>query len=138
MTRHHVVERAVDSANVWLHDLETTWGVDDRDRTVAALRAVLHVLRDRLPIEETAHLSAQLPVLVRGLFFEGWQPSHQPARLHRDEVLVRIAHEAGLLFVDEAEAACRAVARVLWAHTTDGVMSHVVAVLPDDVGDLFR
>jgi uncharacterized protein (DUF2267 family) len=137
MTRHHVVERAVDGANVWIHDLETSWGIDDRDRAVAALRAVLHVLRDRLPIEETAHLSAQLPVLIRGLFFEGWQPSHQPARLHREEVLVRIAREAGLLWEDEAQEACRAVAQVLWNHTTEGVMSHVLAVLPVDLVDLF-
>jgi uncharacterized protein (DUF2267 family) len=137
MTRHHVVDRAVDSANTWIHDVEQAWGVDDRDRAVAALRAVLHVLRDRLPIDEMAHFSAQLPVLVRGLFFENWQPAHQPAHLHRDDVLLRIAREAGLLFLDEAQTACRAVASVLWDHTGEGTMTHVVEVLPKDLVDLF-
>jgi uncharacterized protein (DUF2267 family) len=137
MTRHHVVDRAVDSANSWIHDVEQAWDVDERDRAVAALRAVLHVLRDRLPIEEMAHLSGQLPVLVRGLFFEGWQPSHQPVHLHREEVLIRVAREAGLLFVDEAQTACRAVAQVLWERTSEGTMAHVVSVLPEDLVDLF-
>jgi uncharacterized protein (DUF2267 family) len=137
MSRHDVVDRAVASTNVWIHDIEQAWDVEDRGRAVAALRAVLHILRDRLPVDEMAHFSAQLPVLVRGLFFEGWQPAHQPAPLHRDEVLYRIAREAGLLFVDEAQTACRAVAQVLWNRTGDGIMGKVVAVLPDDLADLF-
>jgi uncharacterized protein (DUF2267 family) len=42
---------------------------------------MLHALRDRLPPEIAVHLSAQLPMLVRGIYYEGWKAderSHGP------------------------------------------------------------
>jgi uncharacterized protein (DUF2267 family) len=133
----HFVLRAADTANTWVHDVSLAWGVGDRDRCVAALRANLHLLRDRLPLEDMAHFAAQLPVLIRGLFFEGWRPTHQPQRIHRTEALERVRDEAGLDTIDDALLAVRAVSQVLWKHTSDGVMTKVVGTLPVDLVDLF-
>ena len=46
-------------------------GTDDRQDAYRAVRGVLHTLRDRLPVEESAQLAAQLPTLLRGVFYEG-------------------------------------------------------------------
>jgi uncharacterized protein (DUF2267 family) len=137
MTHHRFLDHAVQGASIWIRDVGSAWGVSDEERCVAALRATLHALRDRLPIDEAAHLAAQLPVLVRGMYFEGWVPSRTPARMHRRDLLERIRHDAGLETVDEAAFAARAVSQVLWKHTTEGAMAHVIGVLPIDLTEVF-
>lgn len=36
------------------------------------LRTILHALRDRLTAHEPAQFGAQLPMLIRGLYYVGW------------------------------------------------------------------
>jgi uncharacterized protein (DUF2267 family) len=74
--------------------LRETAGLADRPAAYRALRATLHALRDRLTVEEVAQLGAQLPILVRGVYYEGWNPTGKPLKLrHKEEFLARIAHE---------------------------------------------
>ena len=58
--------------NVWLNELMRGLNWDDKQRAYRLLRATLHALRDRLTAHETVHLGAQLPMLIRGLYYEGW------------------------------------------------------------------
>ena len=63
----------------WVDRLEDQLGWHDRRRTLALLRGVLHAIRDFLTPDEAADLAAQLPVLLRGVFYEDWVPSRTPA-----------------------------------------------------------
>lgn len=78
-----VFDRTLQATNIWLDEVmqEADWA--DRHKAYSALRVVLHALRDRLPVDEASHLSAQLPMLLRGVFFEGWHPAGTPVRLRR-------------------------------------------------------
>src|SRR3979409_215181 len=85
----------VDKTNRILHEIEEAfgWPKERRNQSYAALRGVLHALRDRLTVEETAQLAAQLPMLVRGLYYEGWDPTSVPMKLSREEFLERVRRD---------------------------------------------
>jgi uncharacterized protein (DUF2267 family) len=85
----------VDKTNRVLKSIEQRhgWPKERRNQSYGALRAVLHALRDRLTVEETAHLAAQLPMLIRGVYYTGWDPSRVPVKMHRDEFLARVRRE---------------------------------------------
>jgi uncharacterized protein (DUF2267 family) len=42
------------------------------------LGAVLRGVRDRIPLDLAAHLGAQLPLLVRGAYYDQFRPSELP------------------------------------------------------------
>src|SRR5207302_7966616 len=75
-----VFDRTVHTTNRWLQELTGLLDGGSRHDAYVTLRATLHALRDRLPIEETAELAAQLPMLVRGFYYEGWDPTGKPVR----------------------------------------------------------
>lgn len=58
----------------WITELDDMIGWEDKDRSFRVLRATLHELRDILSVEEAAQLSAQMPLIIKGLFFEEWNP----------------------------------------------------------------
>src|SRR5271166_430754 len=78
-TQVAALDHTVQQTNVWLKRLGEELHIDDRHVAYSALRAVLHVLRDRLTAEQAVHLGAQLPLLVRGLYYEGWRLTDRPA-----------------------------------------------------------
>ena len=75
-----VFDKTVQESNLWLKDLMERLGTYDRHHAYSTLRAVLHGLRDRIGPESAAHLGAQLPMLLRGLYYEGWDPRASRAR----------------------------------------------------------
>ena len=127
-----VIERTVSKTNEWLERLCREMNNDDRQHAYVLLRAVLHTLRDRIGPEVSVHLAAQLPLLVRGIFYEGWDPKATPQKLTLDEFINRVECEANLRSAAEAASGARAVMQVLWDELAPGTMDHVIAVLPDE------
>ena len=69
-------DESLHHTNSWLKDIMEDLGWADRPAAYSALRASLHALRDRLTIEEGAHLAAQLPLMLKGVFYDGWKPAN--------------------------------------------------------------
>lgn len=76
-----VFDTTVQETNGWLNLVEARLPPCGKQDAYQALRTVLHVLRDRLPEEGVLGLSAQLPMLMRGFFLEGWRPG-APLKIH--------------------------------------------------------
>ena len=132
-----VFDQTLQKTNIWLKEVGDELG-PDRQRAYHALRAVLHTLRDRLTVEEAAHLSAQLPLLVWGIYFEGWHPAHKPTtERSRDDFLARV--EARLQGVEpiNPETATRAVFRVLEQNVTASELAHVKDTMPKALQSLW-
>src|SRR5919204_6184474 len=72
-----VFDKTLQTTNIWLNEIMDDLG-PDRKIAYRALRAVLHALRDRLTVDEAAQLGAQLPLMIRGLFFDMWHPAGKP------------------------------------------------------------
>lgn len=85
-------ETSLDKTNLILKDIEQAygWPKERRNQSYLALRTVLHLLRDRLPVEESAQFAAQLPMVLRGIYFEGWDPTVVPVKMGREEFLERV------------------------------------------------
>jgi uncharacterized protein (DUF2267 family) len=124
-------DRSLHKSNEWLKDLMEKLGTDDRRYAYRVLRAYFHVLRDRLTVDEAAQLAAQLPHLLRGVFYDGWDPSKTP-ETYRDleTFLSRLAERAQLEGPDEAAAAARAVTEVLRERISEGEFEDVMQILP--------
>lgn len=139
MTEPLFIRHSVEKAHIWLNDVADALGTEDRDDAYHALRAVLHTLRDRLAVNEVAQLAAQLPILVRGIFYEGWKPSRTPMTYRDvDTFLEKVGAELGSHGETEASFAVTAVSRVLAAHVSEGELDDVRAELPADLRALFE
>jgi uncharacterized protein (DUF2267 family) len=129
-------DSTLQTTNVWLHEIMHRMGWVDKPRACHALRAVLHALRDHLPVDGAAALAAQLPLLIRGIFFEGWHPAGKPVKARKkDDFLAHVA--AG--FADGAadpEEVTRAVLAVLAYHVSAGELAHVERLLPREIRSL--
>jgi uncharacterized protein (DUF2267 family) len=98
---------------------------------------VLHEIRDRLPMPQTAHLGAQLPTLLRGVYYDGWSPSTKGSKEHREEFLLKVAAELepGLNLSAEAVATC--VFRVISEKVDVGEVRQIVQTMPKDMQTLW-
>jgi uncharacterized protein (DUF2267 family) len=128
----------VDKANKLLKEIEEAygWPKDRRKQSYAALRGVLHPLRDRLSVEESAQFAAQLPTLVRGIYYEGWQPSETPMKMDREEFFARVRQEFPYAIEGGTEQLVRTVLRALQRHVSTGEWDDLKANLPKSLADV--
>ena len=75
MTGLDVFDRTLQKSHEWLDDIRYELDFSERKQAYRALRSTLHGLRDCLTSEDAAHRGAQLPMLIRGLYYEGWNPA---------------------------------------------------------------
>jgi uncharacterized protein (DUF2267 family) len=136
-TQHlEVLETTVQKTHQWIDSLAEAAHLDSHT-AYQALRAVLQTLRDRLPAPEAAHFSAQLPLLVRGIFYEGYRPTEVPESLSRQEFLDRIAEKiVSNRLVDPVDAANQVFA-LLERFMGCGELEKIGLVLPLELRSLF-
>lgn len=133
MTKAAVLDTSLQRAHEWLHEIGGELGFDNERAAYAALRATLHAVRDRLPVELVAHLGAELPLLVRGIYYDGWHPS--AARLksaHDADFFDSIGGELlGHDELEDVEAVAGAVLRVIDRRIAPGQIEHVRDAMPE-------
>ncbi len=132
-------DSTIQTTNNWLHDLKERLAWQESQKAYHALRAVLHALRDRLPVENAASFAAQLPMLVRGFYYEGYHPSGKPLKERKKAEFLAHIREAfrGDRSVDP-ERVVEAVFAVLAKHMTAGEIDGVKRVLPEEIRGMWN
>jgi len=132
-----VFDRTLQTTNIWLDEVMEAVGPD---RKVAwhVLGAVLRTLRDRLPPTLAAHLGEQLPLLVRGAYYEHFAPGHAPLPLDTaDAFLAHVEAECSGARPLNLPRAVRIVLAVLDEHTSPGLTDKLRQALPRHVRALW-
>lgn len=110
------------------------WPKERRNQSYNALRAVLHALRDRMTVEEAAQFGAQLPMLVRGIYYDGWNPSRAPKKMHKEDFFEQIRKEMPPYEMPGGiELMVRTVAEALRLYITEGEWQDIKAGMPKDL-----
>ena len=124
-----------DKTNRLLHEIEEAygWPRERRNWSYAALRAVLHTMRDRLTVDETAQLGAQLPMLVRGIFYAEWDPSKVPMKLNKEEFMQRIRERFPYQIEGDIEQLEYTVLQAVRRYISDGEWDDVKSAMPKDL-----
>jgi uncharacterized protein (DUF2267 family) len=133
-----VFDSTIQETNHWLKLMTGELGTDSRQTSFNALRAALHAVRDRIGVDNAAHLGAQLPMLLRGAYYEGWRPAATPTReRHLEDFIDHVA--AGLprdSQINPAEAA-RACFAVMGRCLDGGELLKLRRILPHEALNLF-
>lgn len=133
-TMTEVFGKTLEKTHIWLLDLMQELDWQDEHKAYLALKAVLQTLRDRLTVEESVQLGAQLPMLVRGFYYEGWDPSGKPVKgRHQEEFLARVKNYFARDERVAPEQVVRAVFNVLSKHVTKGEIHDIKNMLPADL-----
>lgn len=130
-------DKTLQETNLWLKDLMARLRTDDRHRAYTILRATFHALRDRIGPENATHLGAQLPMLLRGLYYEGWHLHGITKERHEAEF---IGHVGSMLPNESGAEVKRGVCAtldVLSARIDRGEALKLVQLFPQDMRGLW-
>jgi uncharacterized protein (DUF2267 family) len=133
-----VINHTVNLTHEWINELAGRLDWSSKRSALRLLRATLHHVRDHLLVEELAQLSAQLPVLVRGFFFEGWVPKRTPIKeRHGEDFIAFIDGEMDGCDEYRGHQDIRCVFELLNARLSSGEVNDIRASLPEDLRGLW-
>lgn len=133
-----VFDKTLHTTHIWLNEITARIG-PDRHTAWKVLSVVLHKLRDRLSVETAAHLSADLPLLVRGVYYDQYQPARQPSGCRNfEEFTAEVADWLSDTRPVDPKDAIFAVFRTLSHHLPEGQIRKVQDSLPRDIADAWR
>lgn len=132
------IDHTVHQTHEWINELSGRLGWSSKRSALRLMRATLHEVRDRLLVDELAQFSAQLPLLVRGMLYEGWVPKRTPLK---DRKLEAVAANIAKVMDDDAEyrgiedISC--VFDLLNNHISRGEVEDIRAQLPESLRGLW-
>jgi uncharacterized protein (DUF2267 family) len=133
-----VFDKTLQETNAWLKVVMQELETEDRESAYAALKAALHALRDRIGPENCTHLGAQLPLLVRGAYYEGWHMAGTPTKeRHVEGFIEHVRRQLPKASTTDPEQAARATFVVLRQRLDPGEFNKLVKMLPPELRQLW-
>ena len=131
-------DRTIQKTHIWLNEICNDLG-PDKQLAWKVLSTVLHKLRDRLPLNLAAHLGAQLPLMVRGVYYDQFEPGKMPSECRsRHEFVAEVAEWLSDTRPVDPEEAIRSVFRLLSRHISEGQVNKVRDALPKSIRQMWE
>lgn len=135
----HVFETTIQKTNEILKAIEECFGWKDRNKAYLALRSALHTLRDRLPAEAAAAFGAQLPMLVRGFYYEGWKPALVPIKMNKAEFFGDFERQIDpMSFEQDTEEVIKGIIEIIGSHIDPSEIMKIKKLMPKDIQEIFQ
>lgn len=133
------IDKSTQKTKEWLHEVQDELGWEDENMVYIAFRAVIQTLRDRLPVEEAIELADELPMVMKGLYYEGYTPKHKPEKIkNRTEFFQKVQQKSPRRPI-QTEEATRAVFHLLENKLSGGgEINQVKGNLPKDIQDFWE
>jgi len=133
------LDRSVIETIEWLKEVKQELLYEDEQDAYQGIRAVLHALRDRLGVQQAAKLAAQMPMVLSGLFYEGWNPAGKPEKIRSsEEFRSRVAEGLPEDKKEEAGLIIKAVFKTMDGRISGGEMEDIKSNLPDNFEEFFE
>lgn len=131
-------QKTFEKSSAWIQELNQLLAWDSEQKAYLGLRSVFHALRNRLTVEEAADFAAQLPMLLRGLFYEGYKPHGQPLKeKHLDQFLAHVAEYFPKETPEDVQRITKAVFQLIQKHVPAGEVKDIKANLPAELRQLW-
>ncbi len=130
------LNRSMQVTMEWLHAIRDELKWDDDERVYDATKAVLHAVRDRLPLEDMTKFSAQLPLIMKGLYFDQYDPTDKPLKLRTRAAFLNHVRENFPGANVDPEVAVRGVMRAIAKKSTPHAVEKIALSMPEDIRDL--
>ncbi len=128
--------RSQEKTEQWLDDVKKFVHLEKEQDAYTVLRTVLHAMRDRLTVHQSANFAAQLPLLLAGVYFEGWSPKNVPSGLKTQAELLKIVQDNAPKYVIPLDAVM-GVFSVIKQRITRGEVDGITSEMPQDIADLW-
>jgi uncharacterized protein (DUF2267 family) len=130
-------DKTLQESNLWLKELAAILKTREREMAYRVLRATLHALRDRLGAHNAVHLGAQLPMLLRGLYYEGFRLEESTtSERHLKPFIDHVRMELPPGLDADAESGARAVFWLLCDRLDKGEVAKIERILPREIREL--
>ena len=129
------IKRTVHKTHIWIKDFHKESNIKDKKKAFEMLKYFLQTLRDRLTVEEAAQLSAELPALLRGYFYESYEPEKMPERIRTEKDFIKKYFEKAKEEYDYHKLTIAGF-RVLKKHIAEGEYEDILSVLPEKIRKL--
>lgn len=133
------LDSSVQKMHEWIKDFSEEVGGLDKQNALRGLAAGLQTLRDRLPVELSAHLAAQLPLVLKGFYYDGWRPADAPRHIRQQDDYLETVTDAltDPALAPRAREIVQGVFAVLDRHVSPGEMDKVWNALPESLRRLW-
>ena len=133
-----VFDKSLHATNAWLDEIADDIG-PDRHVAWKVITVVLHKTRDQLPVELAARLGAELPLLIRGAYYDPFEPNRQKVKCcNLEELTDEIAKWLSGARRIHPSLALQAVWATLSRQVPVGLIRKVQEVLPHDLREFWH